>query len=154
MKKLDVIQTIGAIANFGVIAGIVFLGLELRQTQVLARAQMRNDVVQQRIDIAQFDLAGPSMDLIFKFNSGAQIGPDDEFRLAVYSEMWLAHFENLYYQYSQGLYGDDGQIGDPAGYMGRIFTFPPIREFFCTWREGYSQNFVRYVEQRLGVGCE
>jgi hypothetical protein len=65
MKKIDVVQTIGAVANFGVIAGIIFLGLELRQTQVLARAQMRNDLAQQRIDIAQFDIAGPSMDWSF-----------------------------------------------------------------------------------------
>jgi len=154
MMKIDVVQAIGAVANFGVIAGIVFLGLELRQTQDLARAQMRNDIAQQRIDIAQFDLAGPTMDLIIEFNSGAQLSQGDAFRLSVYSDMWLAHFENLHYQYTRGLYGEDEQIGDPAGYMGRVFTFPPLRDFFCTWREGYSDSFVEYVEQTLSVRCE
>ena len=89
-----------------------------------------------------------------RYNGGEELGVGDEFRLDVYSEMWLAHFENLYIQYSQGLYGDDEQIGDPAAYMGRVFTFPPLREFFCTWRSGYSESFVRYVEESLGVPCE
>ena len=39
MKKLDFAQTVGLLANVGVIAGIVFLGLELRQNNSLLEAQ-------------------------------------------------------------------------------------------------------------------
>ncbi len=38
MKKLDLSQTIGILANLGVIAGIVFLGVELRQNNDLLEA--------------------------------------------------------------------------------------------------------------------
>jgi hypothetical protein len=35
LKKIDLRHTIGLLANLGVIAGIVFLGLELRQNNEL-----------------------------------------------------------------------------------------------------------------------
>ena len=39
LKKLDLGQSIGILANVGVIAGIVFLGLELRQHNELMEAE-------------------------------------------------------------------------------------------------------------------
>ena len=41
MKKLDLGQTITILANVGVIAGIVFLGVELRQNNELMESQAR-----------------------------------------------------------------------------------------------------------------
>ena len=41
MKKVDLGQTISILANLGVIAGIVFLAVELRQNNSLMAAQAR-----------------------------------------------------------------------------------------------------------------
>lgn len=41
MKKLDLGQTLGILANFGVIAGIVFLAVELQQNNELLEAEIR-----------------------------------------------------------------------------------------------------------------
>ena len=41
MNKIDLGQTIAVLANVGVIAGIVFLGIELRQNNELMDAQLR-----------------------------------------------------------------------------------------------------------------
>jgi len=41
MKKLYLGQTVGILANLGVITGIVFLGIELRQNNELQQAQAR-----------------------------------------------------------------------------------------------------------------
>ena len=43
MKKIDLGQTITILANLGVIAGIVFLAVELRQNNALLQAQSRSD---------------------------------------------------------------------------------------------------------------
>ena len=51
MKKLDLGQTLGILANLGVIAGIIFLAFELRQNNQLLIAQTsysQFNVVQQR----------------------------------------------------------------------------------------------------------
>ena len=41
MKKIDLGRTIGILANLGVIAGIIFLGVELRQNNELMEAEAR-----------------------------------------------------------------------------------------------------------------
>ena len=49
--ELDIGQVIGIVANLGVIAGIVFLGVELRQNNRLSAAQARYSLRQYRSDI-------------------------------------------------------------------------------------------------------
>ena len=41
MKKIDLGQTIGILANIGVVAGTVFLAVELRQNNELLNSQER-----------------------------------------------------------------------------------------------------------------
>jgi hypothetical protein len=41
MKKIDLVQTVSMFANLGVIAGIIFLGLELSQNNELMAAEAR-----------------------------------------------------------------------------------------------------------------
>ena len=63
MKKIDVGQTISILANLGVIAGIVFLGMELRQNNELMTQQQRfnrpsispgtNTVIAENRDLAE-----------------------------------------------------------------------------------------------------
>ncbi len=48
MKKIDLGQTIGILANVGVIAGIVFLGFELRQNNQFLGAEARYNLLQNR----------------------------------------------------------------------------------------------------------
>ena len=47
MKKLDLGQTLGILANVGVLAGIVFLGIEIRDTNTQARIATTQVVVEQ-----------------------------------------------------------------------------------------------------------
>ena len=50
MKKLDLGQTIGVLANLGVIAGIVFLGVELHQNNLLLEEQSRYSMLENQKD--------------------------------------------------------------------------------------------------------
>jgi hypothetical protein len=49
MKKIDLGQTIAILANIGVIAGIVFLGLELQQNNSFLRSDAEYRVMQNRM---------------------------------------------------------------------------------------------------------
>lgn len=53
MKKIDVGQMITIIANVGVIAGIVFLGIEIRQNSSIARASAFQENVRSLVDFRQ-----------------------------------------------------------------------------------------------------
>ncbi len=52
MKKLDLGQTIGILANLGVIAGIVFLGYKLRQNNLLLRFESDIRVLEKNTQTA------------------------------------------------------------------------------------------------------
>ncbi len=50
MRKINVGQTVGILANVGVIAGIVFLVFELQQNREMMRAQTRNELSMGAMD--------------------------------------------------------------------------------------------------------
>ena len=49
MKKLDLGQTVGILANLGVIAGILFLAIELRQNNQLLRVEAIGTVLEAQM---------------------------------------------------------------------------------------------------------
>ena len=51
MKKIDLGQAITILANVGVVAGIVFLGLELRQNNQFLGAESRYNLLQNRHNV-------------------------------------------------------------------------------------------------------
>lgn len=61
MKKIDPVQLIQVIANFGVIAGIVFLAVELQQNNALLEAQARATRAQVRIDAYDHAVNNPAL---------------------------------------------------------------------------------------------
>ena len=61
MKKIDLGQTVQILANLGVIAGIVFLGIELQQNNALLGAQARTSRTQMRVDGLQSAMSNPEL---------------------------------------------------------------------------------------------
>ena len=51
MNKSELTSTVGVLANFGVLIGIVLLVAELRQNQALMRAQTRNNIAETAISL-------------------------------------------------------------------------------------------------------
>ena len=54
MKKIDVVQSLSIIANIGVIVGIVFLAVEIRETNTQATIATVQDVVEQASSWKEF----------------------------------------------------------------------------------------------------
>lgn len=61
MKKIDLGQLIQILANVGVIAGIVFLGIEVQQNNALLGAQARTSRTQLRVDGLQSAMSNPDL---------------------------------------------------------------------------------------------
>ena len=72
MKKFDLGQTITILANVGVIAGIIFLGLELRQNNELMEAQTRLTTNELGLQFALSLSQNPSLAAIL-----AKVGRDE-----------------------------------------------------------------------------
>lgn len=65
MKKFDLGQTLTILANIGVIAGIVFLGIEIRDSNTQARIATTQEVVGQAADWKEFIAADGELSGIY-----------------------------------------------------------------------------------------
>ncbi|MCZ6497512.1 MAG: hypothetical protein O6765_02155 [Gammaproteobacteria bacterium] len=100
MKKLDLGQTLGILANVGVIAGIVFLGVELRQNNELLVAQAsfaRFSIERERRERV---MESPEYaDLVIKARSDAPLSESERLRMTVASsdilDSWIWQFREL-----------------------------------------------------------
>ena len=93
MKKLDLGQTLGILANVGVIAGIVFLGFELRQNNQLMEAESRAARAERTTTLAE--MVSSNLDLasaIAKVRAGETLSPSEE--VLIYS-FYIRRFRGM-----------------------------------------------------------
>ena len=72
---IDVSEALGILANIGVIAGIIFLALELRQNNSLLTAQARYSLRQYRSDVADTIMAPHVLEATHKYAGGENVTP-------------------------------------------------------------------------------
>jgi len=144
MKKIDLGQMITILANIGVIAGIVFLGVELRQTQ----SSMQSQAYQARaFDGIAWDFQVLNnenlrrVDYKLTFDGFAPNSLDeDERQIALYlMDTVKIDADNEHYQYQNGFL-------DPAFYGST--TVPMIRLYAPIWRElGISEPRPEFQQE-------
>ena len=106
MKKIDIGQTIGILANVGVIAGIIFLGLELRQNSAAAQLQAAQSYVSLSHELDFRIVDDPSLINLFQ-KPPEDRSPEDLARLDSWYFGVLRTWENGFYLRSIGVLDDD-----------------------------------------------
>ena len=90
MKKIDLGQTIQIIANLGVIAGIVFVAIELRQNNLLLTAESIGTVFETRISRQDRIMENPGFTVVLiKNRRGEALSEEEE-------ETILASFDRAF----------------------------------------------------------
>ena len=108
MKKLDLGQTITVLANVGVIAGIVFLGIELRQNTRIGQAQSRAQIASDATDYMQRRAENPQLEeIMIRANDGEELSRLEQQQLFFLLRSIFRRWENTHYQYRQGLYSEE-----------------------------------------------
>jgi hypothetical protein len=146
MKKIDVGQTIQVLANLGVLAGIVFLAIEVRQnteTQRLSAAQQ----ILGLISTSNAAWAGDAglNDAVAIAASGGELTPGQRLQVDLYVRSIMHSAWQVYFQYEHGYVEQD--FFD--AYERRIKFF--MREPFAyQWWQSYKfifpESFQRYVD--------
>jgi hypothetical protein len=153
MKKIDLGQTLQILANFGVIAGIVFLAFELNQDRQLTRAQIRHELSQSSMDVVlRFNEDLGTSNLVRRGLAGDELTEDEEARFGALLVAWYRHMENMHYQYRNGLYDDDEFRGN-ASFWRRRLAVPVVREHWCGTSPVFSDEFVDSVNSIAEIGC-
>jgi len=106
VKKIDLAQAITILANVGVIAGLIFVGLQLRQEHLIARTQMIFTSGDQSLYWAE--IATDNLELWFKGLSDEPLTPEEAEGFNTLAEAWMIRFITAYAGTSQlGVLGSE-----------------------------------------------
>ena len=149
MKKLDFAQTVGLLANVGVIAGIVFLAMELRQNNSLLAAQasyMQFSVERERRSRTMENRANLT-DIVLRASAGEELTPTERSQLQAQNldtlDAWQWQFR-------------ENQAGRLDTRYMNIEDWRAMWEFSSGIREVYQQTlnrrtpeFIQFMEENI-----
>jgi hypothetical protein len=100
---IDLSQVIEILASLGVIAGIIFLGIELRQNNALLAAQARYNLVVRRADMNAMLTAPHVLDALHKYASGAEMTPTEHSIVYAISLRFIEMWDWQYAEFRAGM---------------------------------------------------
>ena len=154
MKKLDLGQTLGILANVGVLTSILLLVYELNQNRQMMAAQTRNAIADTLIQILSDEADNPVFqNAEVKIAAGERLSPLEERQVISRRIARFRYWENVYYQYRQGLFDDNEYIGQRESWR-RILSDARAREHWCRRANVHSEQFLAEINALLGeTGC-
>ncbi len=150
MKKLDLGQTLGLIANLGVIAGILLLVFELNQNRDMMRAQTRNEISRGVVELLSSTSTSVELaDAWARARQGEMLPPAQAVMLETFTESLYRYWENSHYQYRQGLYDED-EFSVHLDLMVRLVSNDrQLTGWWCRNQRDYSDRFVTELNDQL-----
>ena len=148
MKKPNPGQMIQIVANIGVIAGIVFLGFELRQNNQFLGAEARYNLLQNRQAVHLMVIQDDNVaDLLVKARSTEELTTTETEQLSWYYILLLASFDYDYHQFRDGLV-DEAVV--PTRQW--IRAFREDHRFYSFWqdtKQDYTPDFVEWMDKNI-----
>lgn len=147
----DLGQIITLGANIGVIAGLVFLAMEIRQNNKFLAAQARYSLRQYRSDIADSLMLPHVVDATHKWARGEKITPEERSTGLMVAIKIVELWEWQFGEHAAGmLQKDELPIGAWRLWFHDKGPFPvPVRETYDMRKGVLSTDFVRFFEENI-----
>ncbi len=130
------------------IAGIVFLGIEMQQNNELLGAQARRDQLDARTAAGSMELNNADISLInFKVTSGDELTPYERYRFVIWARHLLGNWEWQYDEYQAGLLSEDDL--PVAGWLTRVRNLPELRRVWDETKDNRSPEFILFMEENV-----
>jgi hypothetical protein len=142
------------VANLGVVAGIVFLAIEIQQNTNMMQAQTRSAITQNTVTLfLSMDLEGAE-----NYTSGSagelRTGTPEWFLFQSKVQAALRTYENEFFQYEHGLFGEE-LLQTRLNTWSSVLRPPAVQNIWQHVKRGYSPAFVQIVDQLIqGNGRE
>jgi hypothetical protein len=144
-------EAVGAIAEgvggLGVILTLVYLSLQIRGSNRVAKAQSRHSMSEFAMGISRF--RAEHADRYARIASGEDLSPGDEMFI-YWSHMQMLTYGESYFQLFQlGLMPDSHWMG----YSNWIDGYVKQRDFEDFWRSdstSFSEDYREWINQKLG----
>ena len=128
-------------ANLAVLAGIILLAFELEQNREMMRAQTRNELSVQIVDLlSQVATSDELSSLLVRSESGEPLSVEETLQFQHRALAMLRYFENVHYQYRQGMYDEEEFTAQQEAWRGFVTTAAYV-SIWCACRETFSPDF-------------
>jgi len=138
-------------ANLAVVAGIVFLAVEIRQNSEMMKAQIRNDVTQNVFTNLDRAMRPDVIAAGLRQANGEEPMPGDEILLGMMVRSGLRSFENSRYQHSVGLF-DAAEYRAIIAFFDSFLDDPFAVKFWNENREQFSEGLWPVVDSLIANG--
>ncbi len=133
----------------GLIASLVFVGLELRQSREIAIA----DVYQQRaamlIDVHSITLTSELLyDAYNKVQAGEQLNAGDQILMATGLTPIFTYWENNHFQYEMGLLSEEQWLSSRNA-MKAVVQRPDVRFWWQSERAEMRKSFADVIDELM-----
>jgi len=148
---LDIGQILSIGANIGVIAGLVFLAMEVRQNNKFLAAQARYSLRQYRSDIADSLMLPNVIEATHKWARGEEITPEERSTGFMVAIKMLELWEWQYGEYSAGMLRiDELPVGAWRLWFHDKGPVPsPVRELYEMRKAVLNGEFVRFFDENV-----
>lgn len=148
---LDIGQLVTIGANIGVIAGLVFLALEIRQNNKFLAAQARYSLRQYRSDIADSLMLPHVLEATHKRARGEQLSPEQKSTGLMVALKILELWEWQYGEYAAGmLKRSELPVGAWRLWFHDQGPFPlPARDIYDVRKSVLNPEFVKFFEENV-----
>jgi len=156
MKKIDLGQAVNTLANLGVIAGIVFLALELQQNNDLLASEIRSTRHIVRRDDYLLPLQYPQLgEALIKHRNGQ---PLSEYEGIILNRAMTTNLFNLQYVFTEYRQGRIAESAIPieswrGSFNGDTLTkpgyWPDARDFWEANRFEFDPAFVEWMDENI-----
>ncbi len=137
-------------ANIGVLIGIILLIVELDQTRDMMRAQIRNELARSSQDLLGIAVADQDLaDLLFRAETDESLLPAESWRVGTWDQMVFRYWENVHYQYRQGLYDESEFSAHRGAILDVLAENPRLHSFWCKDRLIFSAPFMEFIDNLL-----
>lgn len=158
MKKLDINQAIATFANLGVIAGIIFLAVEIQQNNQLLRAEAISSVLETRIVRQELNLTNPNLvEITSKNRRREPLSENEEMLVIAMINRSLMGWQKDFFLFQAGILDEEylrSNFAVMKNAFGRDDTYSTSHHWTSTWSEFAAPAFRVFIEQCIVSDCD
>ena len=139
-------------ANVGALIGLVLVVVQLQQNRELMRAEIRHELAMGIVELLTTPAANPQLASILRRGAlGEPLTPDEQFQFTLRSNALLRYWEDVHYQYRQGLYDESEFSKQKDAWAASLAQSVGFVEYWCAVRTLYSPLFMAEMDGLLST---
>lgn len=136
-----------ALSVGAVLAGLIFVAIEISQNNEMMRTQIRNEMTLAQIENTRFRQTPAMLQLAVKARQpGYQFTPEEELLWNLWIRSTVRMWENMHYQQRLGLYDQDEADANRSIWTETFNQSEEFKEFWTQSKSDFSVSFRREID--------